>query len=85
MNIIDKFNLEVNLQVQEINIPFNSKILNIGLQLNKPVIWCLVNTDSVIVKRKLQLIYTGVEIPKNSNYISTFQLNGLVYHLFEIY
>lgn len=68
-----------------IEMPISSQLLTVQVQDEKPVLWAMVNKDAITEKRQFKLVYTGNNIdfiPKA--YIGTFQLDYLVYHLFEV-
>ena len=68
---------------QEIEMPLNAEILCVQLQNNIPTLWTLVETEDP--KRIFDILtyYTGDSwIDKKGKYIGTYQLAGLVYHVF---
>ena len=67
----------------EIEMPLNAKILCVQLQDHIPTLWALVETEET--KRIFDILtyYTGDDlIDKKIQYIGTYQLAGLVYHVF---
>ena len=73
---------------QEIEIPFGSKILTAKFQQGSLFIWAEVDTEKMVVKKKIFLFGTGHEITQKVHeikYISTvFMLNqSIVWHIFE--
>ena len=68
---------------QQIEMPLNAECLCIQLQDNIPTLWALVETEEP--KRIFDILtyYTGVHwVDKEGQYIGTYQLTGLVYHVF---
>lgn len=68
---------------QEIEMPLNAEILCIQLQDNIPTLWVLVETEEP--KRIFDILtyYTGAYcVDRKGQYIGTYQLTGLVYHVF---
>ena len=63
-------------------MPLNAEILCVQLQDNIPTLWALVETEEP--KRIFDILtyYTGDLIDKKGQYIGTYQLAGLVYHVF---
>lgn len=74
----------------EVELSRNSRVLSVGVQNDKPMMWVLVDTlDKRIEKRKFIVIGTGHETDElrdcRFGFVGTFQLDGgaLVFHLFE--
>jgi hypothetical protein len=63
----------------------DSEILCSQIQDGWPVIWYLCTPSKQMEKREIVMYGTGWEIkePEKHIYISTFQKNGLVFHIFE--
>lgn len=68
-----------------VEIPKGGKVLKIGVQKGIPCIWVLVNQNAEKEKRFFRGYSTGEELPKvqKRTYIGTFELERLVFHLFE--
>lgn len=65
-------------------MPKGAEILTVALQNEEPVIWAKVNTNEYSTRRILVPYYTGQEFwHSGSKYIGTWELNGLVWHLFD--
>ena len=85
MKTIHKFPLLVVFTEQTIEIPFCSNLIKFNLQNNTyPVLYFIVDTNAILIKRNFILIFTNKPIPENSNYIDTFEIENLIYHLFEL-
>ncbi len=68
---------------REIEMSLNAEILCVQLQDNIPTLWALVETEEP--KRIFYILtyYTGSYwIDKKGQYIGTYQLAGLVHHVF---
>lgn len=88
MITIFKYEIDTDDEI-EILLPDKFEILTIQTQFNKPVLWAIVDTDTIKIKKHFCLYGTGHHVPAdifNQKYINTFQLDGggLVFHLFEI-
>lgn len=86
MNTIWKFpfKLEDGFTVE---MPRGSKVLCAQMQRDFPCMWALVSPASPMVDRVFKLAGTGHPISEDTDdlrYISTFQVQGLVFHLFEV-
>jgi hypothetical protein len=67
----------------EIEMPLNAKILCVQLQNNIPTLWALVETEEP--KRIFDILTYCTDddlIDKKGQYIGTYQLAGLVHHVF---
>ena len=71
---------------QEIQMPLDTEILCVQLQNNIPTLWALVETENVkksLARFDILTYYTGDhQINEKAKYIGTYQLAGLVYHVF---
>ena len=68
---------------QKIEMPLNAEILCVQLQDHIPTLWALVETEEP--KRIFYILtyYTGSYwIDEKGQYIGTYQLAGLVHHVF---
>lgn len=68
-------------------MPAGAQVLSLQLQHDEPVLWALVDTDTEEPpeEREFYLVGTGHPIPNCAgHHIGTFQLHGLVFHLFEV-
>jgi hypothetical protein len=81
-----KFPLTIT-DFQEIEMPSTAEILCVQLQDGKPCIWALVYPEAKKDIRTFATYGTGHDFPPHTEikqtYIGTYQLPGLVYHLFE--
>lgn len=67
-------------------IPDGGEVLSVQVQDGKPCIWALVDDSKSEMRRRFKMYGTGknLEDPVNEEYVGTFQLNGFVFHLFEV-
>ena len=64
-------------------MPLNAEILCVQLQDHIPTLWALVETEEPKRTFNILTYYTGdVLIDKKGQYIGTYQLAGLVHHVF---
>lgn len=86
--VIFKYPLEV-LRTQIVKMPRNAKILTVQSQMDRPVIWAIVNPEEEIIPYLFLLYGTGQSCEESDNafrnYIGTFQLwdGQEVYHVFH--
>ncbi|NML70016.1 hypothetical protein HHL23_09405 [Chryseobacterium sp. RP-3-3] len=86
MKTIYKYQLEITLDVQIIEMPVHAKILSAQNQNENPCMWVEVETTNDVEFRRFYVLGTGYPMPSNtSRFIGTIQINDLVFHLFELY
>lgn len=72
-----------NSPYQKIEMPLNAEILRVQLQDNIPTLWALVETENPKKPFNILTYYTGdYWINEKGKYIGTYQLTGLVHHVF---
>lgn len=87
MKTIWKYELELGMN--EIQIPSGYQFLDVQLQRGKPCAWFLIEQNNQRVDCKIRIIMTGYGIydddAKNLTYWGTFQLlsENLVFHVFH--
>lgn len=76
--------------VAEISMPFSNTILHLDLQAVgndlKPMLWVRVEPGHAAKKYGFYIVPTGADLPRESflgHYVGTWQLDGLVWHLFR--
>lgn len=79
---IFEFSLEVT-DAQTVLMPGLATILCVQTQGGVPCLWALVNPDDELRPRKIMTYGTGQTIGNPGMYIGTYQLPGLVFHVFE--
>ncbi len=92
MITIHKYPIDILKRSQSIKIPSGGKILSLHTQFVIdtfiPVMWVMVEDKNPIEVRQFEWFWTGeaIESPvrKKIHYVSTFQIEDLVYHLFEV-
>lgn len=84
MYAIYKYSLEIKDEFK-LSMPEKAKILSVQIQDGKPVMWAVVRTNRPLEERHFKIFGTGHEhtFIDCYRYISTFQLNGYVWHLFS--
>jgi len=90
MRTIYKYPIQITGEVQEIEMPHDSIILDFQEQGTRPFVWAEVDSEGKEqVKRRFQIFGTGTEIPKDdppkwAQYIGTIQRGIYVWHLYEM-
>lgn len=80
---IFKYPIEIGKFSHE--MPEGAWILAAQMQNGKPFLWASVDTDNPTKTRYFEIIGTGHEYdPGGKGYITTFQQEELVWHLFEV-
>jgi len=59
-------------------------ILSVGEQSGELIIWAEVEAGKPTETQYFAIAWTGWEPPDNSIYIGTVQMNGLVYHIYDL-
>lgn len=77
------------LHIEDLNvirIPGKGKVLCVQMQRGEPCIWVAVDPGAALIERKFRVIGTGHPIRDvgAGNYIDTFQVGSLVFHVFEL-
>lgn len=84
--IIYKYIVPVKLSFFNLDLPLGAEILAFQIQDNTPVIWVLVNTETVKERRHFAVRGTGEAMNDwrtTDKYIGTVQMPPFVWHLFE--
>jgi len=80
-----KYELITIFGIQEIAMPSGSVILTLQLQNGIPCLWVLVEPDKPIEKVIIKVLATeGSDIISLRKYIGTYQIGGLVFHVFNM-
>jgi len=76
---------ELNPGRNNIELPAEFIALSVQIQNNTPCLWCLVETENILVNRFFYVFSTGGHIDSELNlkFIGTFQSTWMVFHLFE--
>jgi hypothetical protein len=87
MLVIFKYQIRIT-DSQKIQMPKGAKILCAQVQHGIICIWAEVNTDHAVEERIIQVHGTGNQMRQLATgeeraYISTVQLDGFVWHIFE--
>ena len=92
MQIIWKYAIPTNKSTFSLEIPFDSQILTMDFQNEKPFLWILVETKKIKIMRSFFLVGTGWDVDEQRYgiegetkivHIKTWQVGRLVWHLFE--
>ena len=70
-----------------IGMPKGAEVLTVQTQNGCPCMWAMVDSDQRIEVRTFQAYGTGhalPDTPTEKKYIGTFQMDVLVFHLFEL-
>lgn len=84
MKTIWKYKIESLIWV--IKMPKDSEIISLQVQGGVPCLWAVVETSNPPVERVFKTFYTGepiVDFDELKSFIGTYQVNGLVFHVFE--
>lgn len=87
MKTIYKYEVEMVGQVFSINLPLESKILDVQVQGGTPYLWVLhEDVTQPKSKRHFRIVGTGhgIDPLKKITHIGTFQQPPFVWHLFEV-
>lgn len=85
MKTIYKYVFTLKNTVEEFDMPSDSIPLCVNMQGNNICLWCIVNTDNPVVKRRFCVIGTGWEIPVNIGaYIGSVFPSPYVFHVFIV-
>ena len=69
---------------QVVTLPRVHKILTVQAQGQRPMLWAMVNTDSVSEQLRIYCLPTGEEGPPPEwDYIATIQVDWTVWHFFS--
>lgn len=85
MKTIYKYELEIQ-DTQVITMPMNSKILSVQKQGLSVWLWAIVDTQFSNTYYTFNIVGTGNPMPDEpiGDYIGTIQVNGFVWHVFNI-
>lgn len=67
---------------QTLPLPLGAQILDVQEQNGGLVLWALLDPGNPPEDRKIYLAFTGDTIPTATEYLTTVQFEGLVYHVF---
>lgn len=83
MPVIYKYQFEIS-ELFYLELPSVRQILAVQLQHGTPTMWVLVNPDYVKENVLFRTLATGEQSKYSpGKYISTIQLDGFVWHIFE--
>ena len=67
----------------EMSMPRGAKILSVGMQNGEPFMWAAVETDNMSTRRYFITRGTGHKIDGLLAFVGMFQVEWLVFHVFE--
>lgn len=77
-----KYALDVGHSI--IAMPAGAQVLTVQMQNGSPQLWALVDPTAKKKQRHFRVVGTGHEFdPTGCEYVATFQVPGLVFHVFE--
>jgi hypothetical protein len=83
MLTIYKYNVEPDTFIVE--LPGDAKVLSVRIQNQKPKMWVLLDDEAPKIPRSFVAYGTGhLMVDERIKFIGTFQLDWMVFHLFEI-
>jgi hypothetical protein len=81
--VIWKYELSITDR-QNIQLPVGAQILSVQMQNGNCCMWVMCNSEAPLETRRFAMYGTGHELPQfPGKYITTFQFDILVFHLFE--
>lgn len=83
MKTIWKFPLKITNE-QLINVPAGSKLLTVQMQGDVPCLWALVDPNTETSLCTIQTFGTGHPAENAGTYLSTYQVDSLVFHVFFV-
>jgi len=84
MKTIWKYEFDISTLEMDKMIPEGSTLLDVQIQKDSICAWFVVNPYNGLVNRKLKAYMTGGSFPDDCwNYVSTVQLGGFVFHIFD--
>jgi hypothetical protein len=84
MKSILKFEIPILQGKFTLKIPLHWQFFSFQNQNNKPTIWIGGDLEEETADVPFQIIGTGYQLPKNSDYLGTIQMNPFVWHLFVL-
>lgn len=68
-----------------LDLPEDAEVLTVQLQNGQPVMWVKLDPQAPCISRPFVSIATGSSFnDEGAYYIGTFQVEGLVFHVFEV-
>lgn len=83
---IFKYEVPDGNTVHLVPMPVNARIISVGDQDGRLVLWAIVDKDAAFVHRMVRVVFTGepLPVPEPGRFIGTVQFrNGLVVHVFD--
>lgn len=83
MKTVWKFQLRWTDQIS-VQMPESAKILSAQIQNGEICLWALVFPENTTESRRFRISGTGHPITEKVEFIDTVQVDGLVFHVFEV-
>ena len=83
MKRIWKFGL-LDTTVSWVDVPVGSTPLHLDMQGRIPTLWMEVDPEAIKEKRELRCVWTGEDVPPNSQYLGTVQKDVMVLHYYML-
>jgi hypothetical protein len=83
MKTVYKYPIPITSEKFSLQLPFGFKVLRIGFQNEKLFMWVEVNKDNHPVETRFLIFGTGQDIPSGANYLSTYEIGPLVFHIYS--
>lgn len=81
---IFKYRIQFEVE-QKLELPVSHEILTLQMQGDYAFIWALVDPDEVKGEFAFRIVGTGHrEVLDTDKYVGTYQVDGFVWHLFQI-
>lgn len=74
---------DLTLGPQHIQMPRGAKLLSAQTQGDKPCLWALVDDQALTEQRRVAVVGTGHAAPEDAQFVATFQMGWLVFHVFD--
>jgi len=85
MRTIWKYEFDKSTLEMDKTIPAKSVLLDVQIHNDSICAWFVVDTYNGLVNRKLKAYMTGGSFPDDCwNYVSTVQLGGFIFHIFDL-
>lgn len=87
MKTVWKFNLPRHPGVYDTPMDASGKILCVAVQRGHPVVYAEVDAAALVVRRRVQLVMTGEQVPRTGRYVGTLMLlnDTFVLHAYEVF
>lgn len=77
------FKYELTADTVDLELPRGAQLLTVQLQNGVPMLWALVDDSIAPIKRCIGVYGTGHPVDVPGKYVATFQIDDLVFHVFD--